>query len=163
VTIVVSDAGPLIGLARAELLVHLASLYETVLIPKAVYDELQVTSGRPGATTLGEAIAEGWLKVHRISRNPFPDHPYLGSGELEAIAAALELRSELLMDELRGRRFAAKQGVRVFGTGKVLLSAKQHGHLRSVGKALEALRQAGYRLSAPLCRRLLELAEEVEK
>ena len=58
--IVVSNAGPLIALARVDQLALLPSLYGTVLIPRAVEQEVTgMGLNRPGA---GEVRAASWIR-----------------------------------------------------------------------------------------------------
>ena len=66
----------------------------------------------------------------------------------------------LLIDEHRGRTVARREGVAVFGSGAVLLKAKERKLILEVRPYLEALSDAGYRLSDNLCRELLRLAGE---
>src|SRR6185437_8763710 len=59
--IVVPDAGPLIYLGGAAELDLLRKLYQEVVVPRIVYDEVVVAgAGLPGAQ---EVAAAGWLRV----------------------------------------------------------------------------------------------------
>ena len=64
--IVVSDAGALIALGRIEQLGLLKQLYQNVLIPPAVHDELRCSADLPGATALRQAINVGWLSIQSV-------------------------------------------------------------------------------------------------
>jgi len=66
--IVVSDAGPLIGLARAGYLALLKDISGSVCMPPEVHHELQPQSNLPGADYLLQALTDGWLKVCELSR-----------------------------------------------------------------------------------------------
>ena len=157
--VIVSDAGPLIALSRIDKLELLRVLFRSVMVPKAVIDELRLDERRPGVVQLRNALRKGkWLE----SASPLDTRaiPGLGEGESGAIRLALERAYPLLVDDRRARLAADRLGVSVVGTGRILLAAKRHGLIESVGEALKALREAGYRLSDPLCRRLLELAGE---
>lgn len=86
----------------------------------------------------------------------------LDVGESEAIRLAQHLQCPLLIDERRGRANARGRGIAVIGIGRVLIAAKKTGLIESVAAALTALRGAGYRLSDPICSRLLTIADETE-
>ena len=53
---IVADTGPLIALSRVEQLNLLTRLYTRVLIPPAVWAELAIDSGHPGAAALAAAL-----------------------------------------------------------------------------------------------------------
>ncbi len=95
---VISDAGPLIALARVHRLDLLENLYGSVVIPPAVEDELRVDSGRPGAKRLRRALNQGWLEVHRLSDSADSSlselNLVLDAGEAEAIVLAGEISCE---------------------------------------------------------------------
>lgn len=61
--VIIADASPLIGLAKIGRLALLKNLYQHILIPPAVYAELQAGSLRPGGAELQQALTEGWLET----------------------------------------------------------------------------------------------------
>src|ERR1017187_4448590 len=106
--IVVSDTTPLrhlIAIDEAELLPR---LYRTVIVPGAVWAELQAEATPPMVKTW-LADAPAWLEV-RTSPESFPRDPALDAldaGEREAIQLTSELGADLLlMDDREGRSFA---------------------------------------------------------
>ena len=103
-----SDAGPLIALARIDLLFLLRELFTEVVVPTAVIDELRLREPRPGAEALAAATRHQWLR----SMVPTDERPIsgLGVGESAAIRLALQLRCPLLVDERRGRIAARNHG-----------------------------------------------------
>lgn len=125
--------------------------------------ELDASGRRPGAVALGTALDEGWLQIEddvgSLPRLPAT----LDEGETQAITLAHTLRVPLLIDESRGRPAARRVGVRVIGTGGILILAKRRGLLDRVVPALDDLQANGYRLSDPLCRQILRLAGESEE
>lgn len=158
---VVADAGPLIGLARVGLLDLLRQLYQRVLVPVEVFEELQTTDDRPGSRALRAACEAAWLSVAPETPGAEALSLALGRGEAAAILLAEQGNCRfLLLDERRGRAVAKSRGLRVVGTGGVLLAAKANGLINRVADALEQLAAGGYRLSAELRDRLLELAGE---
>ena len=83
------------------------------------------------------------------------------AGEAEAICLAIEQHARLLIiDDKKGRKAAKKHGIRIIGTGGILVVAKKKGLLVKVSPILEDLAGVGYRLSPMLCHRILELAGE---
>ena len=157
--LIVADAGPLIALSRIHRLSILRTLFDQVAIPRVVVEELRLDERRPGVEDLARAVrAEKWLQ-DRTPRNVRPIAG-LDEGESAAIHLAEELRCPLLIDEHRGRISATKRGVAVIGTGRILIEAKRRGLISNVAHELGLLRTAGYRLSEPLCRRILSLASE---
>jgi predicted nucleic acid-binding protein len=158
--LVVSDAGPLIGLATIGGLIWLRRLFRSVLIPEAVATELCLDSRMPGAVALAAARDQGWLKVVPVADVPVRLLSTVDRGEAEAIVLAGQKAAPLLIDESRGRIAARSEGVRIFGSGAVLLRAKEMGLIREVRPRLDALTRAQYRLSEPLRCEILRLAGE---
>ncbi len=158
--LVVADAGPLIGLATIGGLPWLQKLFRSVLIPEAVATELCLDSRMPGAVALASACDQGWLKVVPVVDVPVRLLSTIDRGEAEAIVLAGQKAVPLLIDESRGRIAARHEGVRVFGSGAVLLRAKEKGLIREVRPSLDALTRAQYRLSESLRREILRLAGE---
>jgi predicted nucleic acid-binding protein len=158
---VVADAGPLIALARIGRLELLNRLYGVVVVPGAVMEELQVDSGRPGASALEAALSTGWLEVMTAPTEAAELKRLLDSGEAEAIVLAEQIACRfLLIDERRGRAVARRRGIPVVGTGGLLLSAKRRGGIGSVTAELERLAENGYRLAPALVEEIRRLAGE---
>lgn len=163
--VIIADASPLIGLAKIGRLNLLQNLYQCILIPPAVHAELQAGSSRSGGEELQRALAEGWLETADYTAIPTAAvaelKQRLDLGEAEAIALALHLPADLLLiDEQCGRVVAQQKGVRIIGTGIVLVTAKRRGHITSVRTELDALFRSGYRLSARLREQLAVMAGE---
>lgn len=158
-TLIVADTGPLIGLSRIGQLDLLRELFGVVLVPGAVVEELRLDEGRPGATRLAQALHEDrWIRA--MDPPKYHALPGLDKGESAAILLAEAESCVLLVDEHRARAVARKRGLAVVGTGRVLLEARDRSLVASIGSNLDALKEAGYRLSDALCARLLEAADE---
>jgi predicted nucleic acid-binding protein len=161
--VVVADAGPLIGLARVGRLGLLKDLYESITVPEKVLDEIAAAGRKPGAAIISENVRLGWIKVVPVNQSKSADRlrALVDVGEAEAIQLASEMAADLLLiDDKKGRKFAKKRGLAIIGTGGVLIKAKQAGRLETVAPVLSELSKEGYRLSMPLCRRILERAGE---
>lgn len=150
VRLVVSDTSPIRALDHLQLLDLLSRLFEVVLIPPAVRDELARPRRRfravdvvqiPGATIQAPADL---TRVRELERE-------LQAGEAEAIALAEEVQAELLVDERVGRLAAVQRGLRVTGTVGLLVEACRRGMIPSVAPLLERLRsELGFHLTDDL-------------
>ena len=160
---VVADSGPLIGLARIGRLNLLRKLFGTAAIPPQVFQELKLSSDRPGTKAILKAIDSGWIKLEKI-KNPDKSRrlPLLiDAGEADAILLALEQNARvLIIDDKRGRRTAKNLKLPLLGTGGVLIAAKRAGHLENVTSVLNDLANEGYHISPSLSKRIIELAGE---
>jgi predicted nucleic acid-binding protein len=162
---VVADTGPLIGLARVEQLSLLRDLYQTILVPPSVFEELQASGDRPGSGALLDAVRSNWIvRVEPEATTDLQDLRLLvDPGEAEAIVLAVQQGSRfLIIDDKKGRVVAKSRGLRIVGTGGALLVAKQRGLLPGLAPVLEQLTANDYRLSPRLRRELLRLAGEVD-
>ena len=162
--IVVSDASPLINLAHIHQLELLRTLYGTVEIPEAVWQEIVVNgTGQPGSAEVHNA---SWIRrkvvddrnlVRALRQN-------LDAGEAEAIALAVESSAQLLLiDERLGRATAHHFGLRYIGLIGVLVEAKQKELISSVKSCLDDLRSvAGFRVSTELYELVLRQQDELD-
>jgi predicted nucleic acid-binding protein len=142
--IVVSDTSPILSLARIDRLDLLESLYGQVLIPPAVFAELETSlSDWPTPIALNRfpwmVVVEptDTARLSELQRD-------LDPGEAEAIALAIERKADLLLvDERRGRRTARASGVRVTGLLGVIAQAKRTGLIGEAKPVIDALRDVG--------------------
>jgi hypothetical protein len=131
---VVSNAGPLIVLAKLNLLHLLRELYGYVSIPRSVYDEVVhegIRQGHEDARRLLLFFQQAQWNPDEGNETATPSslrEALLDQGERDTITLALTLEDPLiLMDEIVGRRIAREQGLRVRGTLGVLIEAYQRG------------------------------------
>lgn len=159
IAVVVADTGPLVALSRIDKLELLPAVLSRVIVPLPVLEELQLAVPRPGIEALRRAVDDAsWLIPE--TPPPFVAGAGLGAGEAAAIALALQHGLPLLIDDARGRTVARNRGLLVLGTGRILLAAKEHGLIASVGGVIRHLTMAGYRLSPTLRKQLRLLAGE---
>ena len=159
---VVSNASPLINLARIGQLDLLPKVYGEVRIPEAVRREVvEEGAGQPGAQ---EVDAADWIKTQTITNRPLVQAlgQDLDSGEAEAIVLALETEADLLlMDERLGREAARHLGVTVTGLIGLFVEAKHRGLISAIKPLLDALRdQAGFHIRQELYDQVLHDAGE---
>lgn len=160
--VVVTDTGPLIALAKSGYLGLLELLFSEIVLPQTVYEELHLGQSLPGNAELNSAFSkmDSTYRVQPAQEIEALLSELLDPGEAEAIAIATENHYLLLIDERKGRRVARKQGVRIIGTGRILIAAKKYGHLENVREPLARLRDYGYRLSDALCEEIIKLADD---
>ena len=160
--ILVSDASPLIALARIDLLNLLQQLFKQTFIPKKVAHECLLDSSLPEVPAIQIAISQKSIKVH-------PEieliHPHdllktLGEGETAAITLAHKKKAILLIDEKLGRSVARKLQVEVLGTAGLLLLAKRNKLIKKVRPFLAKLQASHYYLSDQLIAEVLRQAKE---
>jgi predicted nucleic acid-binding protein len=138
--VVVSNTSPLLYLHQVGQLDLLAKLYQRVVVPSAVRDELRVGARRGVSTPEVDEIP--WLEVRTpADMTLLPLVIDLGAGEAEALALALASPESLvILDDALGRRIAHHLELAYTGTLGVLVKAKKEGHLPAVKPVLEALR-----------------------
>ncbi len=154
----VSDASPLISLARIGQLDLLHQLFGELIIPEAVWHEVVVKgAGQAGAD---EVKGTSWIKTQAIANKPLAQalQQELDAGEAEAIVLALETRARLLlMDERLGRETAQHMELRCIGLVGVLIAAKQRGLIEGIKPLLDAARNiAGFRIEERLYSKILK-------
>jgi predicted nucleic acid-binding protein len=139
--IVVSDTSPLTALLTVGEETLLTQLFDEVVIPEAVRNELLRNHARLPA----------WLRVASVqdSAQAGKYSRLVDAGEAEAIELALELHADrLLIDERKGRKLAIQEGVAVIGLLGVVLLARRKALIPSARTLIERLdREAGMYLA----------------
>jgi predicted nucleic acid-binding protein len=149
--IAVFDASSLIALTQIDRLWLLPRLFDTVLVPPAVAQETASTVGNPNWFVPHTPLSPIDVRLLEASLDP---------GETEAIAVALDLNAEVVLDDLSARRLALELGLPVVGVVGIILRAKRHGLVASVRPDLEALRRHAFFLSDQLLQQALSDADE---
>jgi predicted nucleic acid-binding protein len=155
--LLVADSGPLIALARLDLLWLPAYFFREVLVTAAVWGEVVAEPGRSERPRLLEARRDG---AFRVVDDPTEIPSSLAGarrdlGERSAIALALESGAAMLVDEKRGRAAAAGLGLSVVGTLGILARAREAALVPKVRPLTDALVRSGYHLSPQLATHLL--------
>ena len=145
--IVVSDTSPLNYLVLIDLQHILPELFERILIPAAVREELQ-SAGAPEPIARFIATAPAWLEIRQVSEID-PALHHLDRGEREVIALAASLSAGVLIDESKGRLAARERGLAVSGTLGVLDLGVRRG-LVNLSEALRRLEGTTFRVSPRL-------------
>ncbi len=154
--LVLSDASPLIVLARVSGLSWLRVLFGEIVIPETVREEILGRGEWPGMEALREALAAGWLVV-RDDGDEIPEIPQLDEGEAVCIRHALRHDGPtlILMDERAGRAVAVEYGIQVAGTAAVIGQAKLRGLIPSASAVFAELLRSDFRLSREVIQSVL--------
>ena len=143
--LVVSDTSAisaLVQIGEEDILRH---LYDRILIPQAVQQEL----------LRSHSSIPGFIHTHAVVPSVELEHrrSILDEGEACAITLAEQIHADLLLiDEKKGRAVAEQAGLRFIGLVGVLISAKRRGLISAIRPILDRLvTEAGFRL-APLLR-----------
>jgi predicted nucleic acid-binding protein len=144
VKVVIADTGPINYLVLIGHIEILPRLFEKIILPSAVKDELS-NPETPGSVRKWIAAPPQWLEIQKaISLNAVGG---LGAGETEAITLALALRADLLlMDDRRGVMAARGEGIEVTGTLGVLALAGKRGLVNLV-EAFDLIKKTSFRYS----------------
>jgi len=123
-----------------------------VLIPRKVFEELLLL--RQFGRDITALLNADWIEVKATSNmERYSDIlQHLDPGEAEAIVLAEELDADfLLIDDLKGRKFAENLGLVVVGSVGILIQAKEKGVISDVKPYLEKLvSEAGAWISGAL-------------
>lgn len=158
---VVTDSGPLIALARLDLLPLLRRRFDTVLVPETVFLECTRRGDRPGALAIASASDAGLLhRTHVTGTDRFAAENLLDAGESAALVLARRRAVPVLVDERKARRVAARLGIPVVGTVGVLVAARKASEVGPLRPIFELLGEFGYRLSDELVQEALGRVEE---
>ncbi|MBY9008148.1 MAG: hypothetical protein KGD63_15515 [Candidatus Lokiarchaeota archaeon] len=119
---VISDTTPLLAFIKKNELGLLKTLFNQLIIPKAVYDEVLNTP--KNLTNEGrifeDELKKNWISVRELESPKYPDLG-LGKGENEAINLCIENENPLLLiDEKKGRNIAKSLKIKILGTVGVL-------------------------------------------
>lgn len=156
--IVVSNASPLILLAKLGHFDLLHRLFNEIVVAPEVWDEVVVKgAGRPGAAEMQQA---SWIRITPLT-NPAQlaswqtQYP-LGAGEIATILLATDLPADVaLLDERRARLLAQAQGVAVLGVVGVLQLGYRAGEISDLRQTYQTLLTQGARIDKRLVNRSL--------
>ena len=147
---IVSNTGPIIGLAKIGRVFLLKGIAAEVLIPPWVHRELLGKVGNESeqidqALNAFIRIAD-LMPLESATERAIAD---LDEGEKQAIALASTVEGDvlLLLDDRAGRQVAKELNIPTTGLIGLLLLAKEKGLVGNVGSIIEELRNHGYWLS----------------
>lgn len=160
-TELVINTGPIIALVAATGdLMLLDHLYERVVVPREVADELTVDSASRFAAK--EFLNASWLEKppERINVGSLLSS-ILDPGEAAVIATAQRQDIGTVgIDESAGRRVARMAALQVTGSLGILLRAKREGHPLALRGCIQRMQSHGVRLGAEVIETALRQAGE---
>ena len=163
---VVSNATPLIYLAKANKLSLLQNMVKQVFIPEAVYREVVIEGKRLGekdAYRLERAINQGWILVEG-AKIIYPVEITIHPGEVEVISLAKEKGIEaVLMDDVKARTASEMAGLRPIGTLWLILKAVKDQVLGfdEFLSTIENIIQSGFYLKEDVYLKVVRKAREL--
>ena len=124
--VAVSNSGPLIHLTLAGLLDYVFELFDLIIIPPQVYDEIIVKGkeqGHSDAYILENAIKNEKIQVRTVKKsNDMISSIKLHEAEINAILLVIQSNTDtILLDDEEARIYARKLGIRVSGTLGILI------------------------------------------
>lgn len=153
--IVIADTSPLNYLILIDKVDLLSTLYGKIIIPEAVFAELQ-TARTPEKVKRWIARHPSWLRIQKITNVLDEQLRELHLGEAEAIVLAEELNAAgIIIDEKEGRKIALERGLIVTGLLGVLRDASSR-NLINLEETLDDLGKTAFRVSPKLVQELVE-------
>ena len=160
---IVSNTGPLIGLAKIDCLPILKMIASEVLIPPIVHRELLGKVGFESERI--DSALDDFIRVTNLQ----PLEPAikevlvdLDEGERQAIGLACTISKDvlLLLDDRAGRTIAEKLNIPTTGLIGILLLAKEKGIIKNIELLIDGLRIQGYWISDEIAEIAKHLAGE---
>ncbi len=152
---IISDATTLIVLEKQRKLSLLCQLFEKVIIPETVYQELM--AGLPTGAVL-DTVACIEVETVALSERLANLLIVLDQGEAEAIELAISKQFPLIIDEKKGRKIAQQMGLIITGLAGLLILAVKKEIITALQVEIilnDAIKQ-GYRLSDSLYQQTIE-------
>lgn len=158
--IVISDTSPLCYLLLIELIDLLPELYDRIVIPEIIRDELAAPKS-PAIVQAWIAPPPSWLEIRAVTTSNTLSADALDPGERDAIVLAEELQADLiLLDDQAARAVATQRGLAIVGVLGILVKAGQQGKI-DFPTAISRLQQTTFRASASLIQTLIDQFEQL--
>lgn len=153
--IVVSNTSPINYLILIDHIHLLPELFQQIVIPEAVYNELSDASA-PALVQSWIATPPDWLKIQPVNQPSDEIVDTLDPGEREAILLAQSLNANLLLlDDMKARRAAVEKGLVITGILGILDQAATMKRL-DLSTAVQSLQSTSFWASDSLFQKLLD-------
>jgi predicted nucleic acid-binding protein len=158
---IVCDTSPLLLFARADRLGLLPALYQRLVVPGAVLQEVNVQADEPARQIQVHVQQDVFQRKEAQGRSLNAVGENMGRGERAAIALARELDAELVvLDDEQGRTEARRHGLSITGSIGILIEAKERDVIASMRRELDRLVEEGLWIDEQLYDRVLREHEE---
>ena len=155
---VVVNSSPLITLFRSGQADLLPQLFNRIVVPEAVWQEVVSERQDPAARGLP---SNPWAIRQTVTVAGRVQVWGLGKGGTAVLSYALgHAPIRAVIDDMDARRCAKALGVPFLGSGGILVLAKRRGLIATVADGLAKLREAGLWLSDDIVRMLRDQAGE---
>jgi predicted nucleic acid-binding protein len=154
--IIVSDSTTIITLLNIDQIDILTNIFEKVLIPSKVYEEITIDENivlDRGFFVKKEVTDKTLYKLLIKS---------LDEGESEAIVLAKEMEFSLIIDEKKGRKIAKNLDINIFGFVGLLILNYRLGYItrQKSNNIFYKAKEAGFRVGEKLEKEFLALLEK---
>ncbi len=157
---IVSNASPIINLAKINKLDLLEKLYQKIIIPRAVFKELiERAHDKENIQAIKSIIDNNIIDVQEVQSDVLVTalEKDLDPGESAAIALAVEIKAELvILDERDARETAEIYNLKKTGFIGILMKAKQKGFIDSVEKYLDQAIEKGFWIDEKLYQSIIK-------
>ncbi len=161
----VSDATPLIHLAKIGELKLLQKIFQHIIIPQEVYVEVVERGqamGKPEVKAIKDLADSGFIITHSLAEAI--SLPSLHQGEQKAIALCKKLKiATLLIDEKEGYEAAKILGLHPMRTTAILIRLLNKREITSkeYQQAILGLSESGYFLTAQVYQELIDIGRQL--
>ena len=159
---IVINSSPLIALSCINQLKLLEKLFDEVIIPQAVYNETVIDGNDKKLDNEIKQFAN--LKILTVMdlRSLEFIIDVLDEGEAEVIALAKELKiNTVVIDELKGRKYARKHNLETIGSLGILVLSKKKGLINKVAPLMQKMADHGIRIGDKLKEEILRKVDEI--
>lgn len=160
----VFNSSPIINLSKIDCLHLLFQLFDKIIIPNAVYDEIvEAGKDKKGTKKIIKVIKEGFITIRNVSNLSLVMalNRELDLGEAEAIVLALEINADLIVvDEKEARKYAELYEIKKTGVIGLLIRAKNRGYLDYLKPYLDLMVAEGFWLNKRLYQKILKEVDE---
>jgi predicted nucleic acid-binding protein len=154
------DSSPLIVLLKSDLENILPALFEEILVPEMVWQE--ISAGKENDVARQKLPHLSWIKRIPVTASTETIESYnLGKGETDVLNLALTIpQSRVMLDDFAARKAAKTLKIPILGTGGLLILAKQENLIPSVTEALRRVQNEGLWLSDEIIKLIKQKARE---